>query len=165
MTTKSASPIRTEGSATNKSGGGATGDEPAARANQVAAQPDPPQGKPQREASQVTVAVRQTRQAMVVFRGLAVLPYHEVPATRAGQIAARPDPPIWFQGQSRASLPRLRPTQLCLLFFTRPENDFCKWLIEHPKLYRFFTTYIFCGSKVGIRGQPMEPAFGQRRGK
>ena len=27
-------------------------------------------------------------------------------------------------------------------FFTRPPVNFCKWLIEHLKLYHFFTTFI-----------------------
>jgi len=30
-------------------------------------------------------------------------------------------------------------------FFTRQRVNFCKCLIEHPKLYRFFTTFVFFG--------------------
>ena len=31
-------------------------------------------------------------------------------------------------------------------FFTTPGSNFCKLLIEHLKLYRLFTIFLFCGS-------------------
>jgi len=33
-------------------------------------------------------------------------------------------------------------------FFTSTRPNFCKWLIEHPKLYRFFTIFVFSPGKV-----------------
>ena len=92
MTTKSASPIRAEDSATNKSGG-------------------------------------EVQQAMSPQRG---------PAGSQRKPTQLGSPTLNGFGFKAQTEPRYTASYLpYLLFFTRPENDFCKWLIEHPKLYHF----------------------------
>jgi len=41
-----------------------------------------------------------------------------------------------------------------LLIFTRERVNFCKWLIEHPELYRIFTIFIFSLVKLGGSHRP-----------
>ena len=38
-------------------------------------------------------------------------------------------------------------------YFTRQPSNLCKWLIERPELYLFFTIFIFLAGKV-LKGQP-----------
>ena len=55
-----------------------------------------------------------------------------------------------------------RPTDnYFTVFFTTPWVICCKWLIEHLKLYPFFTIFIFEGIKFQKESGPNAPANGR----
>ena len=50
---------------------------------------------------------------------------------------------VIFEQQRRKGAKRKLKTENFIIFFTRLRVNCCKWLIEQPKLYRFFTSFIF----------------------